>query len=129
MRRATSLAYTDADEDAEKLLSFADDGSPGDKEEEWVQTHSGRSEYSCPLFLLSLTATYTETTSAHAGEIEDIPDDEPEGVTSGMNNLNLGKTGAVPADVPLDMDEIPDMEEEGLEGEDDAAAVPPVPPE
>lgn len=43
MRRATSLAYTDADEDAEKLVSFADDGTPGDKEDEWVQTHSGRS--------------------------------------------------------------------------------------
>lgn len=45
MRRATSLAYTDADEDAEKLLSFADDGASSDKEEEWVQTHSGRSKY------------------------------------------------------------------------------------
>lgn len=39
LRRATSLAYTDADEDAEKLLSFADDSSKGD---EWVQTHAGR---------------------------------------------------------------------------------------
>lgn len=43
MRRATSLAYTDADEDAEKMISFADDGEPTDKEDEWVQTHSGRS--------------------------------------------------------------------------------------
>jgi len=60
MRRATSLAYTDADEDDEKLLSFGDDGAPGDKEEEWVQTHSGRSECRTILsssILLSLIAS------------------------------------------------------------------------
>ena len=36
MRRASTLAYTDADEDAERLLSFADpkEGAGG-KEEEW----------------------------------------------------------------------------------------------
>ena len=28
LRRATSLAYTDADEDSERLLSFADSSAP-----------------------------------------------------------------------------------------------------
>jgi ubiquitin-like-conjugating enzyme ATG3 len=42
LRRATSLAYTDADEDAERLISFADGGSK-DKDDEWVETHAGRS--------------------------------------------------------------------------------------
>ena len=44
LRRATSLAYTDADEDAEKMVSFALDGTDEDKEDEWVQTHAGRSK-------------------------------------------------------------------------------------
>lgn len=43
LRRATSLAYTDADEDAERLVSFAEGGSK-DKDDEWVETHTGRSE-------------------------------------------------------------------------------------
>lgn len=41
LRRAKSLAYTDADEDAERLISFADGGSK-DKDDEWVETHAGR---------------------------------------------------------------------------------------
>jgi ubiquitin-like-conjugating enzyme ATG3 len=132
MRRATSLAYTDADEDDEKLLSFGDDGTPGDKEEEWVQTHSGRSECRIILsssILPSLIVSLTEAATTQTGDIEDIPDDEPESVTSAMGNLNLGKAGAAPADAPPDLDEIPDMEEEGLEKEDDAAVVAPVQPE
>ncbi|KAF8320712.1 hypothetical protein DL93DRAFT_2124351 [Clavulina sp. PMI_390] len=111
MRRATSLAYTDADEDAEKMLSFADEGDAGDKEEEWVQTHSGR-----------------KIGVQNAAEIEDIPDDEADTVTTGVANLSVGgNTGAAPE--PVDIDDIPDMEEEGLEGEDDAAAVAPAPAE
>lgn len=70
-----------------------------------------------------------EAGATNVGEIDDIPDDEPETVTSGMNALNLGdKSSSVPAEIP-DMDDIPDMEEEGLEGEDDAAAVAPPQPE
>jgi len=107
MRRATSLAYTDADEDAEKMISFADDGEPTDKEDEWVQTHSGR-----------------KAGHANPGEIDDIPDDDADGVTSGVGNLSLGGKESAPE--PVDIDDIPDMEEEGLEGEDDAAAAAPV---
>ena len=42
MRRATSLAYTDADEDAERLVSFADSSAPSAEGDEWVETHAGR---------------------------------------------------------------------------------------
>ncbi|ELU42636.1 autophagocytosis associated domain-containing protein [Rhizoctonia solani AG-1 IA] len=90
LRRATSLAYTDADEDAEKLLSFAEDSGKGD---EWVQTH--------------------------AGEIHDIPDIDgnTNELTKDMNALSVEQ------DAP-DFDDIPDMEEEGLEAADEATAKP-----
>jgi ubiquitin-like-conjugating enzyme ATG3 len=39
LRSAQSLAYTDADEDAEKLVDLSEEG---DKADEWVQTHAGR---------------------------------------------------------------------------------------
>jgi hypothetical protein len=69
LRRATALNYTDADEDAEKLMSFLDevctsfirkelgltisqadeavgpDGKPRSGEDDWVATHIGRSKY------------------------------------------------------------------------------------
>ncbi|KAH9176788.1 putative E2-like enzyme [Lactarius sanguifluus] len=40
LRRATSLAYTDADEDAERLLSFGDSAAAGTEADEWVETHA-----------------------------------------------------------------------------------------
>ena len=110
LRRATSLAYTDADEDAERLLSFADpkEGAGG-KEEEWVETHAGRSA--------------SHDAAANVGTIDDIPDvDDADGEVAGaMGHLNLGGGGA-PAEIP-DMDEIPDMEED-LEEADEATAAP-----
>jgi Autophagocytosis associated protein, active-site domain len=42
LRRATSLAYTGADEDAERLVSFADSSAPSAEGDEWVETHAGR---------------------------------------------------------------------------------------
>ena len=114
LRRASTLAYTDADEDAERLLSFADPkdaGATGDaKEEEWVETHAGRSA--------------AHESGGHVGTIDDIPDvDDADGEVAGaMGHLNLGG-GGVPAEIP-DMDEIPDMEED-LEGEDEATAAAP----
>ncbi|KAF8342334.1 autophagocytosis associated protein [Cantharellus anzutake] len=97
-RRATSLAYTDADEDAEKMLSFAEEGTD-DKEEEWVQTHSGRKP----------------SEAAHIGDIDDIPDfDGPaSGLPAAMNKLDINASPHI--------DDIPDMEEEGLEEEDEDA--------
>ncbi|EUC64186.1 autophagy-related protein [Rhizoctonia solani AG-3 Rhs1AP] len=101
LRRATSLAYTDADEDAEKLLSFTDDSAKGD---EWVQTHAGRP---------------AADDASRAGEIHDIPDidGQTNELTKDMNSLS------VDLDTP-DIDDIPDMEEEGLEAADEATAKP-----
>jgi len=111
LRRATSLAYTDADEDAERLISFADSGSK-DKDDEWVETHAGRTSVD---------------PAANPGIIDDIPDlDGPSSVSNNLGSLSLGDgdpskgDGEIPADIP-DMDDIPDMEEEGLEGDEDEA--------
>ncbi|QRV93903.1 autophagy-related protein 3 [Ceratobasidium sp. AG-Ba] len=104
LRRATSLAYTDADEDAEKLLSFADDSAKGD---EWVQTHAGR----------------PADDGSKPGEIHDIPDIDghTSDLTKDMNSLSVEPAA------PPDLDDIPDMEEEGLEEEADEATAKPVP--
>jgi len=118
LRRATSLAYTDADEDAERLLNFGESSATGNEADEWVETHAGRKA--------------TIDSAVNAGEIEDIPDldgpGEIEGVMGAMGALNLGTTPtAGTAEIP-DMDEIPDMEEEDLEaGDDEATAAPKVP--
>ncbi|KAJ6625821.1 autophagocytosis associated protein [Mycena sp. CBHHK59/15] len=106
LRRATSLAYTDADEDAERLLSFGDSTGA----DEWVETHAGRK---------------ANLDSANPGYIDDIPDLDaaPEdSVTHGVGAMSLG--GAAAIETP-DLDDIPDMEEEGLEEEDDEATAAP----
>ncbi|KAI0675394.1 autophagocytosis associated protein [Trametes maxima] len=109
LRRATALAYTDADEDAERLLSFGDLSSTGNEADEWVETHAGRPP--------------AQDSAAHAGVIDDIPDvDDGEGDVSGaLGGLSLGDKGAT--EIP-DMDEIPDMEEDDLEAGDEATAAP-----
>lgn len=119
LRRATSLAYTDADEDAERLLNFGDSSATGDEADEWVETHAGRKP--------------TMDSAVNAGDIEDIPDldgpGEVDGVTHAMGSLNVGSGSAsagaeAVGEIP-DMDEIPDMEEEGLEEADDEATAAP----
>ena len=123
LRRATSLAYTDADEDAERLLNFGDSSATGDEADEWVETHAGRKA--------------TTDSAVNAGDIEDIPDldgpGEADGIASAMGMMNIGPGSAgagvdgavVVGEIP-DMDEIPDMEEAGLEeAEDEATAAPP----
>jgi len=117
LRRATSLAYTDADEDAERMVSFGMDEGSDSKEDEWVETHAGRAARD----------------TAHPGDISDIPDaddhDSDHGhhqpsVSKVMANLSLGGPPPVAAAIP-DLDDIPDMEEDDLEGGvDDAAAAP-----
>ncbi|KAJ7488048.1 putative E2-like enzyme [Mycena latifolia] len=95
LRRASLLAYTDADEDAERLLSFG--GSTG--ADEWIETHVGRK---------------SNLNSANLGQIDDIPDlgAAPEDfIAQGVGALSLG-------------DEILDMEK-GLEEEDDEATAAP----
>lgn len=111
LRRATSLAYTDADEDAERLLSFGDSSGAAD---EWVETHAGRGA--------------TVDSAANLGEIDDIQDLDGDGLASAMADVSIvSETGATVGDTP-DLDDIPDMEEEGLEdGEDEATMAPVVP--
>ncbi|KAF5343473.1 hypothetical protein D9757_014237 [Collybiopsis confluens] len=108
LRRATSLAYTDADEDAERLLSFGDSsgGSDGD---EWVETHAGRKP--------------NLDSAANPGEIADIPDDSAhdDDLATGVEGISLG-TVPPTSEIP-DIDDIPDMEEEDLEEGDEATAV------
>ncbi|KAK7053260.1 E2-like enzyme [Paramarasmius palmivorus] len=108
LRRATSLAYTDADEDAERLLSFDDTAGQGDGDE-WVETHAGRKA--------------NMTGAANPGEIADIPDDGGhDELSAGVSGMSL-KAGDVKEEIP-DLDDIPDMEEDDLEEGDEATAAP-----
>jgi len=124
LRRATSLAYTDADEDAERLVSLGADGTfrssapaarkdakkgkadkaPAD-DDEWVETHANRRG---------------ERVDDHAalGEIPDVDDeDDVRALSGGVAGVRLD------ADVsPPDIDDIPDMEEDDLEEADEATA-------
>jgi ubiquitin-like-conjugating enzyme ATG3 len=113
LRRATSLAYTDADEDAERLVSFADSSAPSAEGDEWVETHAGRQ-------------TGVES-AANPGAIEEIPDIDGPGydITSGVGSLSLGGGGQGEKEPEaIDLDDIPDMEEEDLEDGDEATAAP-----
>ncbi|KIJ60021.1 hypothetical protein HYDPIDRAFT_177585 [Hydnomerulius pinastri MD-312] len=109
LRRATSLAYTDADEDAERLLSFGDSSGAAD---EWVETHAGRKA--------------TVDSAANPGIIDDIPDLDGENeLASAMGNVSISSTTGATVNETPDLDDIPDMEEEDLEeGEDEATAAP-----
>ncbi|KAF8800163.1 putative E2-like enzyme [Phlegmacium glaucopus] len=108
LRRATSLAYTDADEDAERLISFADSSAPSAEGDEWVETHAGRQ---APV----------QSATDHSA-IEEIPDIDGD-ITPGVGSLSLGGKGEKEPEV-IDLDDIPDMEEEDLEDGDEATAVP-----
>ena len=111
MRRATSLAYTDADEDAERLVSFGDSSAPAAEGDEWVETHAGREA--------------TVQSAADHSAIEEIPDIDGTGddITPGVRSLSLGGKGEKEPEV-IDLDDIPDMEEEDLEDGDEATAAP-----
>ncbi|KAJ8076352.1 E2-like enzyme [Marasmius sp. AFHP31] len=104
LRRATSLAYTDADEDAERLLSFEDDGAGGD---DWVETHAGRKS--------------TMASASNPAEIADIPDDGADEISAGVGGMSLKQDAK--EEVP-DLDDIPDMEEDDLDDGDEATAAP-----
>ncbi|KAF8893542.1 autophagocytosis associated protein [Infundibulicybe gibba] len=99
LRRATSLAYTDADEDAERLVSFGE----------------------------STAAGSTMDSAANPGEIDDIPDldaQDPDSVAAGVGSMSLALL--LLRRRPPDLDDIPDMEEDDLEAGDDATAAPKV---
>jgi ubiquitin-like-conjugating enzyme ATG3 len=101
LRRATSLAYTAADENDERLLSF---GNGYDPEDDWVETHAGRRP--------------NMDSAANPGVIHDIPDldgpYEDDGISGAAANLSLNEAP--------NLDDIPDMEEDLEEGDDAAAA-------
>lgn len=112
LRRATSLAYTDADEDAERMVSFGDSSNPGGEVDEWVETHAGRKP--------------DMDSAANPGVIDDIPDldgpQDDDNIASGLGSLSLGSgSGGGAAETP-DLDDIPDMEEDDLEEGDEATA-------
>lgn len=112
LRRATSLAYTDEDEDRERLLKFGDLSSTGNEADEWVETHAGRS---------------SNHEGETVGEIDDIPDvdDGAHGVTQAMGGLSVSGSKGGAEEIP-DIDDIPDMDEEDLEaGDDEATAAAP----
>ncbi|RXK39083.1 preconditioning-inducible protein [Tremella mesenterica] len=124
LRRATAINYTDADEDAEKLMSFMDeaeeapgpDGKPRKAEDEdWVATHIGRTSH-----------TGNPTNMTEIPDISDSPPLPPKNIpTEGLTDLSLDDKPLPPQDEIPDIDDIPDMDDEGagLEDDDDDAAV------
>ncbi|KAA1093318.1 E2-like enzyme [Puccinia graminis f. sp. tritici] len=64
LRRASQMVYTDKDEDAETMMSFAAEGAVGADDEEWAVTHTTRRESSNPypsVITLRLTDSPTPT--------------------------------------------------------------------
>jgi ubiquitin-like-conjugating enzyme ATG3 len=80
-----------------------------------VETHAGRKA--------------TTDSAANAGDIADIPDldgpSEADGIAAGVGGMSLGGAKSAPVDAPPDLDDIPDMEEEDLEAEEDEATAAP----
>lgn len=119
LRRATSLAYTDADEDAERLLSFNEGPGAATEGDEWVETHAGRKPHN---------------KAGGDGEIAEIPDidghgdDDHSDLVSGVRGMSIGGQAEGKEPEIIDIDEIPDMEEDDLEAGDEATAAPKVPP-
>ena len=76
---ATSLAYTDADEDAKHLLSFTNSSALSTDGDEWVKTHMGRQAHK------------TDSVT-NAGEIADIPDldGDEERIVKGLGGIVVG---------------------------------------
>lgn len=118
LRRASQMVYTDKDEDAETMMSFAAEGAVGADDEEWAVTHTTRPAQS----------------AAH--DIGDIPD-----IDQNVNSLSLStaaETGRHPdatsthpdAEAIPNLDDIPDMDDDlgdagGIvEADDDATAAP-----
>ena len=110
LHHATSLAYTNADEDAKHLLSFTDSSVPSADGDKWVETHTGRQAHKTDF-------------ATNTGEIADIPDldedwphEDEERIAQGLGHVSLGGGGAegVGTTETPDLDDIPDMEEDDL---------------
>ncbi|KZW00213.1 hypothetical protein EXIGLDRAFT_738782 [Exidia glandulosa HHB12029] len=130
LRRASSLAYTDAQEDSERLISLAAGDS---KEDDWVETHAGRrTSVSTPRVHIALSLLpAAHDAQSQAQNIDDIPDlDGPsaDDMADAVSGLNLGAdnvAGNPPVGEIPDMDDIPDMEDAGIEEADDEATAAP----
>ncbi|KAH8915055.1 hypothetical protein BT69DRAFT_1252180 [Atractiella rhizophila] len=119
LRRVSQMIYTDADEDAETMMSFAAEGAVKD-EDDWVTTHTNRE---------------SEGSSQPIREIKDIPDLDHSfptadaDVSSAMAHLSMDNSKAVEDEAIPDMDDIPeidDMEEfedGGVREEEDQATL------
>lgn len=112
LRRATSLAYTDADEDAERLLSFADGSNGAPDGDEWVETHAGRK------------ASAKGVDNSEIAEIPDMEGHAEDDLVGAVSGMSLGGQGETKESEIFDIDEIPDMEEDDLEAGDEATAAP-----
>ena len=77
LRRATSLAYTDADEDAKRLLSFADASAPSADGDERVETHAGRQ-------------AHRADSATNASKSADIPDLDGDGLHEDEERIAKG---------------------------------------
>ena len=114
LRRATTL-HTDADGNSERLLAIGDLSSTGGEADKWVQTHADRS--------------LAHDSAANAGVIDDIPYLNGAGnvdrVTAGVGNVSLSRPPIGEPAETVDLDDIPWMEEDFEEDDDEATAVPP----
>ncbi|KAF8915533.1 autophagocytosis associated protein [Mucidula mucida] len=94
LRRATALAYTDADEDAERLLSFGDSFSSPDEKDEWVETHAATG-----------MAGLSLDTPGDIPDIDDIPDMEEDDLEAGDEATASSKPPA-PASGVIDASQV-----------------------
>lgn len=112
LRRATALAYTDADEDAERLLSF-NDGTSTDGDE-WVETHAGRKASS------KIGGDHSEI--AEIPDMDGHGDNDHDDLVGGVKGMSISGLAEGKEPKIIDIDEIPDMEEDDLEAGDEATA-------
>ncbi|POW17834.1 hypothetical protein PSHT_06244 [Puccinia striiformis] len=96
LRRASQMVYTDKDEDAETMMSFAAEGAVGADDEEWAVTHTTRSAQSA------------------AADIGDIPDLE-----QNVNSLSLTANDGNGGHMDDDLGEAGGV----VEAEDDATTI------
>ena len=119
----TSLAYIDADEDTERLLSFADASAPSTDSDESVKTHVGCQAHKTD------SATNTDKIVDISKLDGDGLHDNEERIVKGLGGMLLGGGGGgegVGMMETSDLDDIPDIEEDDLEqGDDEATAAMP----
>ena len=82
-----ALAYTDADEDAKRLLSFTSASASSTDSDKWVKMHAGRQ-------------AHRADSTTNAGEIADTPDldgdglhDDEDRIAKGLGGVLLGGGG------------------------------------